>query len=98
MLNTDFYLFIYDIHTPRVLRKLVKLLDGYNSMRIQKSVFEIQGSLNEIITFINKAKLIIEDKTDKIALIPLCQDDYSKVEFFGLLSRRPEKEKSFQIL
>lgn len=48
MLNTDFYLFVYDIHEPKILRQVVKRLDLVNSMRIQKSVFEVQGEIKEI--------------------------------------------------
>lgn len=89
MLDTDFYLFLYDIHEPKTMRKIVKRLDQENSMRIQKSVFEVQGDKREILNLLDDVKKIIDTETDKVAVIPLCADDYSKVTFYGKLSRRP---------
>lgn len=98
ILDTDFYLFLYDIHKPRTLRKIVKLLETVNSSRIQKSLFEIQSDFKEISSFITQAELLIDLKTDKIALIPLCKSDYDRVECFGVMSRRPRIQESYQIL
>lgn len=98
MLFTDFYLFVYDIHEAKALRQVVKRLEMINSMRIQKSVFEIQGDRVEIMSLIDDVKDIVDINTDRIAIIPLCQNDYDKVEFYGILSRRPTELPSFYIL
>ena len=98
MRYTDFFLFVYDIHEPKTLRKIVKRLESINSMRIQKSIFEIQGDKNEIDSLIADVDKIIDKETDKIAVIPLCDDDYDKVEFYGILSRRPKLTPDYYVL
>ena len=77
---------------------MVKRLGQINSMRIQKSVFEIQGDKAEILNFIKDIENIVDIETDKVAIIPLCSDDYEKVEFHGILSKQPERPKSYYIL
>lgn len=98
MIFTDFYLCIYDIHDSKRLRNMVKRLEQINSMRIQKSVFEIQGNRTEILSFIKDIENIVDIETDKVAIIPLCSEDYEKVEFYGVLSKQPERPKSYYIL
>lgn len=98
MINVDYYLFIYDIHLNKNITKIVKRLEKINSMRIQKSIFEIQGSKNEILQLINDIGNLIDPLTDKLAIIPLCKRDYEKVEFYGVLSRRPKMLETFYIL
>ena len=98
MVFTDFYLFVYDIHEPKTLRLMVKRLEAINSMRIQKSVFEVQGDKKEILNLIEDVKCIINKETDRVAILPLCSDDYEKVEFYGVLSRRPTQLPPFYIL
>lgn len=98
MLNTDFYLFVYDIHDAKMLKKVVKRLDQMNSMRIQQSVFEIQGDQEEMLLLIEDVKKLVDLSCDKIAIIPLCDKDYEKTEFFGVLSRHPKEIPSFYIL
>lgn len=98
MMNTDFYLFVYDIHIPRVISKVVKRLECENSMRVQKSVFEVQGTKKDIERLVDDVKKMIDESTDKIAVIPLCADDYENVYFYGVLSRRPKRLPSYYIL
>ena len=98
MLDTDFYLFVYDIHSPKVINKVARRLECENSMRIQKSVFEVQGEKRDIERLIEDVKKLIDDTTDKIAVIPLCSSDYDNVYFYGVLSRRPNKLPSYFIL
>lgn len=98
MFFTDYFLFVYDIHDPKKLRDVVKRLNGINSMRIQKSVFEIEGSKKEIDSLILDVESIIDPATDRVAIIPLCDNDYNKVEFYGILSRRPKEIPHFYIL
>lgn len=98
MIYTDFFLFVYDIHDAKVLRNVVKRLEGINSMRIQKSVFEIEGSKSEVDSLICDVMEMINESTDRIAVIPLCANDYNKVEFYGVLSRRSKEIPHFYIL
>ena len=98
MLYTDYLLLLYDIHAPKTLRKVVCRLETVNSLRIQKSAFEIQGSKKEIELLLDDLITIINVETDKLALIPLCSEDYDRVEFFGVLSRHPEKPQNYYIL
>lgn len=98
MRYTDFFLFVYDIHSPKKLRKVVKRLESINSMRIQKSIFEVQGNKAEIDSLIKDVSEIIDVNTDRIAVIPLCDNDYENVEFYGVLSRRPKTIPSYYVL
>ena len=98
MRYTDFFLFVYDIHSPKKLRLVVKRLEFINSMRVQKSLFEVQGSKAEIDSLIKDVSEIIDKETDRIAVIPLCDNDYENVEFYGVLSRRPKMLPSYYIL
>jgi CRISPR/Cas system-associated endoribonuclease Cas2 len=59
-------------------------------MRIQKSVYELQGDEKEVMSFMLKAESIIDKKTDVVSLFPLCKDDFGKRELFGQLQRHSE--------
>lgn len=98
MIYTDFFLFVYDIHDEKALRKVSKRLEQINSMRIQKSVFEIEGTKEEVDSLISDIVKIIDSTTDRVAVIPLCERDYERVEFYGLLSRRAKESPAFYIL
>ena len=98
MLDTDFFLFVYDIHSMRTLRQVVKRLNKVNSLRIQKSVFEIQGERKDIEKLINDVERIVDRTTDKIAVIPLCSEDHDKTLFMGVNSKRPSHLPSFFVL
>lgn len=92
------YLFVYDIHLPKTMRKLKKLIDSVNGKRIQKSVFELMGLENEMLCFFEKVLQIVREGEDKVALIPLCEEDVQKTEMYGMISKRGEKEKGYYLL
>ncbi len=98
MTNTDFYLFIYDIHSMRTLRRIVKRLNRVNSLRIQKSVFEVQGDYGDMEKLLKDVEKLVDRTTDKIAIIPLCADDYEKATFLGVNSKRPTRLPKFFVL
>lgn len=98
MIDTDFYLFVYDIHRMRTLRRVVKRLNRVNSLRIQKSVFEVQGDRNDIENLIKDVEKLVDRSTDKIAVIPLCSGDYGRAIFLGVNSKRPTRLPSFFVL
>ena len=98
MLETDFYLLLYYISDAKALRKMEKILDSVNSMRIQKSVYELQGDEKEVMSFMLKAESIIDKQTDVVSLFPLCKDDFGKTELFGQLQRHSEIPPSFLII
>ncbi len=98
MENTEFYLFVYDIHNVRTLNKVVKRLNRMNSLRIQDSVFEVRGDICEIEKLIVSVEKLINKETDKIAVIPICSTDYNKIEFIGVRSLHPSKIPSYMIL
>ncbi len=98
MTDTDFYLFVYDIHNGRTLRRVVKRLNRVNSLRIQKSVFEIQGDREDIEKLVKDVEKLVDRSTDKIAVIPLCSADYDKAVFLGVNSKRPVRLPSFFVL
>lgn len=98
MIDAGFYLFVYDIHSMKTLRKIVKRLNRVNSFRIQNSVFEVQCNSVDIKKLINDVEKIVDRTTDKIAVIPLCADDYDKAVFLGANSKRLTKIPTFFVL
>ena len=98
MIYTDYYLVVYDIHEQSDISKIVKRLNQENSMRIQKSIFEVQCEKREIEKLILDIENIVNKDTDKVAIIPLCRNDYDSVYFLGVLSKRPNLLPQYYIL
>ena len=96
--NTEFYLFVYDIGNPKTINKVVKRLNRVNSLRIQDSVFEVRGDISDIEKLIAAVERLINKETDKIAVIPICSDDYSNIDFIGVQSFHPCEIPSFMVL
>jgi CRISPR-associated endonuclease Cas2 len=92
------FLFIYDIHLPKTMRNVAKLLKKLNATRIQKSVFEILGSEEEMRTFFRQLLMVVKEGKDKIALIPICEDDAKKTEMYGIISKRGEALPDYYLL
>ena len=98
MIYTDYYLVVYDIHEQSDIAKIVKRLNQETSMRIQKSIFEVQCEKREIEKLILDINHIVNKETDKVAIIPLCSKDYDSVYFLGILSKRPSLLPKYFIL
>jgi CRISPR-associated endonuclease Cas2 len=78
------------------LRKVEKAVSQYD-VRIQKSVFEIEGRDNVIGVFMKKLEAIVKEN-DSIAIIPLCGKDCQKIERHGLIVPNSFVNSVFEIL
>jgi CRISPR-associated endonuclease Cas2 len=70
------------------MRNLSKLINTQNAIRIQKSVFEIAGTDSEVQLFYQKVLLLVKENEDKVALIPICEEDAQKTEIYGIITRK----------
>jgi CRISPR-associated protein Cas2 len=90
------WLILYDICDPKRLRRIEKLVSCYG-IRVQKSVFEADN--NEALTFSleKRIKEIIEDE-DFVAIVPLCEKDWQKIERYGVMADNRYITGSYAIL
>lgn len=79
------WLVVYDIRDEHRLRKIEKIVGSYGK-RIQKSVFEVDGSEKIIDALINECKDVVKDE-DYLLSFPLCEMDRQKREFYGIYKK-----------
>jgi CRISPR-associated endonuclease Cas2 len=92
------YLLLYDISSNKTNYRLNKALDQYNKERIQKSLFELILEESEYKRIIHEISEIIDWETDKVLLIPLCEEDWGKAQRYGSNIKLPETFPSHFIL
>lgn len=76
-------LIIYDVTDKRIYRKMYKILDTYNVKRMQKSVYEINESRERALRLFQSLHAIINEETDTLAFIPLCEADLERLTQLG---------------
>ncbi|MFA6843806.1 MAG: CRISPR-associated endonuclease Cas2 [Bacilli bacterium] len=92
------YLLIYDISDSKNYRKLYKILGFYNFVRIQKSLLEISEPKVRVMKLCFDIQNNLDVDNEKIAIIPLCSDDYKMTESFGLILKTTLINRNFRIL
>ncbi len=70
MLQKNMFLIAYDISNSNVRRKLHKLVTKFSISR-QKSFFECLLSYEELNSFCNEVKTLINPQTDKVHIFKL---------------------------
>lgn len=90
------YFICYDIHSPKRLTSIAKILDRYG-FRVQKSFFACELSDDEIKkvrdVLLNKMKV----EEDRVAIYPVCKKCREKGQYFGC-DADSFFEKPYQIL
>ncbi len=86
----------YDVTTvspegKRRLRQVAKLCEGYG-MRVQKSVFEIVCSQQELLTLIDGFENIIDDTEDSIRIYRVPRGSFTSVRTLGVARRLPHDD------
>lgn len=76
------FLMMYDIHTPKRLYRIAKLMENYGK-RVQYSVFEAELYPSQLKELLEKANSIIDPKTDSIKVFPFCEACAPKRRTFG---------------
>ena len=91
-------LLIYDVVNKKKYQKIYRILNAYHVRRIQNSVFEIEDTDSRIDEMFNKLCGILDGTKDKISLIPLCKNDISQVLDIGIVQKRMDLHKTYQVL
>jgi CRISPR-associated protein Cas2 len=86
----------YDVTTvtpdgKRRLRHVAKLCEGFG-MRVQKSVFEIVCSHQELLTLIDSLENIIEDTEDSIRIYRVPRGSFTSVRTLGIARHFPHDD------
>ena len=74
---------IYDISSDSARRKVSEACKNYGLYRVQKSVFLGTLNSNQADEVVEKSRELIDSKSDSLYVIPLCQEDFSKVQILG---------------
>lgn len=78
---------LYDIvSTPegnRRRQKIIKQIQKFGLMRVQKSVFCGELNTNRLDELIIFSKNLIEETVDSVYIFPICEKDYNSVVLLG---------------
>jgi CRISPR-associated protein Cas2 len=75
------YLVIYDIRSPKRLRKVAKIAERYGQ-RVQYSVFELYTSPEVLAQLRNEVREVLKEE-DYAVYFVLCEKDWQKQQKFG---------------
>ena len=75
---------IYDISSDGARKKVSDTCKDIGLYRVQKSVFLGNLNSNRIDEIVEKSRELINPKTDSLYVIPICQEDFAKVQILGL--------------
>lgn len=81
-MDTQFYLFTYDICDPKRLRKVFKTLTSYGMHR-QLSVFICELTAKKRVLLLRELRSIIDDRKDQVLLVPLCRKCIKDLKTLG---------------
>lgn len=73
---------VYDIHHPRRLVKVAKIMVDYG-IRVQKSKFELDITHKTYEILRHRIDKVINHAEDKVKYIPLCERCRHKIEIIG---------------
>lgn len=75
--------FIYDISSDRSRKKVADECKNQGLYRVQKSVFLGSLNSNRVDEIVEKSRELIDVKTDSLYVIPICKEDFAKVQILG---------------
>ncbi len=97
MTNYLKWLIIYDIRDNRRLTKVAKIMESYG-VRVQKSVFEAEGTVTSISRAKSEVKRVLKEE-DSFIVIQLCPKCWQKRRQIGKKTNGiPNEDKSFMII
>jgi len=91
------WLVLYDIREPRRLSRVEKAVSAY-CVRVQKSVFEYRGEEVYVRDLLRKRVESLLGEGDFVAIVPLCERDWQKVEQYGKIVPSQYVTGPFEIL
>ena len=74
---------IYDISSDPARKKVSDSCKNYGLYRVQKSVFLGNLNSNRTDEIVEKSRSLIDPRTDSLYVIPICQEDFAKVQILG---------------
>ena len=92
------YIVIYDLSSKIGSRKIPQILKRFPNRRIQKSVIEVVVNEVEESKLINKCFRFIDDKIDKLLIIPIGEEQVRRSIHIGLKYISISKTGPFQII
>jgi CRISPR-associated endonuclease Cas2 len=73
---------LYDIKDYKRLKRVAKIATSFG-VREQYSGFEMNMPESVVEIMLNRFKNVIDESEDFIAILPLCERDYQKIEKYG---------------
>ncbi len=74
---------IYDISSNPARKKVSDACKNLGLYRVQKSVFLGDLNSNRVDEIVELSRELINPKTDSLYVMPMCKDDFSKVQILG---------------
>lgn len=74
---------IYDISSDSARKKVADTCKDYGLYRVQMSVFLGNLNSNRTDEIVEKSRELINEETDRLYVIPVCQEDFAKVQILG---------------
>lgn len=93
-----FGLLIYDVSKKKLYPRIYRILNAYHVRRIQNSVYEVEETESRINELFCRLCDIIDETTDRISFIPLCEHDISQVVDIGIVQKRVRLHKQYYVL
>ena len=90
------WLIIYDICDSKRLKKVCDIVSCYG-WRVQQSVFESIVDFEHIIIIKKRIEKVIQGN-DFVAIVPLCNSDWQKIERYGIVQESIDHSQPFVIL
>lgn len=96
MIAMQKWIIIYDIRDAKRLRRTAKLMESF-AERVQKSVFEMQGSEVSVAILRRQVKQVMT-KDDSIIIFKMCPKCWQKKRQIGVKAGITNEDKPFVIL
>ncbi len=90
------WLLLYDICDSKRLKKICDIVSCYG-WRVQKSVFESCMDFSQVQLVKRQIERHIEGE-DFVAIVPLCESDWQKIEKYGVIEDNIDHTQPFIIL
>jgi CRISPR-associated protein Cas2 len=91
------YLYAYDIADNHRRAGIASKLEQFG-IRIQKSIFRCDISAELAETLKSALVRLLDEKEDSLYIVPLCEKDLEKAEWFGPQIRREYASGAYSIL
>ena len=78
-----FVWYVYDITDTKIRNRIIAIIQKYGFVRVQKSLFAANVSKNTIDEIMIQSEKAIDEKTDSVYILPMCQSDFGETILLG---------------